>query len=146
MKDINSFRVFTNDETEELKEFEKNTPEYFGYVYFFEYGNLVKIGYTKKPYQRIATLKKQCEGYADKKIGRVAFTPMCTNYAKIEKDLHELFRDKRKERTELFDIDFYDAVTKAMESELSYLDETKDIEEGQERVFAFFKNFLGWEK
>lgn len=138
----NTFRAFTHEDMKELKEIESKTPHLFGYVYFLEYGNLLKIGCTKTPYKRIRTLKRQGEGYADKKIGRVALTPMCTNYVKIEKDLHKLFKDNRKEETELFNIDFRDAVTKAMGANLNFLDESEEIKKHQEAAFQFVKEFI----
>ena len=138
----NSFRAFSIDEIEDLKRIEKNTPHLFGYVYFLEYGNLLKIGYTKTPYKRIMTLKKQGEGYSDKTIGRVALTPMCTNYVKVEKNIHELFKDVRRDKTELFDISFYDAVMGAMNANLDYLDESKEIEKRSEAVLNFVNSFI----
>ena len=138
----NSFRIFELDEIEELKTIEKTTPDLFGYVYFLEYGNFIKIGCTKKPCNRISTLKAQGEKYGDKKIGRVAITPMCTNFAKIEKIIHELFKDKRKDQTELFDMDFYEAVTRTMGSNLDYLDESEAILAHKEAAFSFLKNFI----
>ena len=138
----NHFRIFGIDEIEELKKIEKTTPDLFGYVYFLEYGNFIKIGCTKNPYKRISTLKAQGEKYGDKKIGRVAITPMCTNYTKIEKIIHELFKDKRKDQTELFDMDFYEAVTGTMGSNLDYLDESEAILAHQEAALSFLKGFI----
>ena len=141
----NLFRAFSIDEIEDLKRIEKNTPYLFGYVYFLEYGNLLKIGYTKNPYTRIMTLKKQGEGYSDKAIGRVALTPMCTNYVKVEKTIHELFKDVRRDKTELFDISFYDAVMGTMNANLDYLDESKEIERRSDATFNFVKSFISGE-
>ena len=67
---------------------------------------------------------------------------MCTNYAKIEKIIHELFKDKRKDQTELFDMDFYEAVTVTMGSNLDYLDESKAILAHQEAALSFLKGFI----
>ena len=140
--ELNCFKVFCPEDMDELKAIENNTPNHFGYVYFIEYGDLIKIGYSKAPYKRLITLKRQGEGYSDKKIGRIALTPMCTNYVKIEMELHELFKDKRKDNTELFEISFYDAVTQTMGFNLSYLDESKEIEKHMEESFQFLKAFV----
>lgn len=78
--------------------------EYYGYFYIIEFGNYIKIGCTRKPYERIRSLKSQLENYSDGKLGRIIFSNECVNYTENEYLLHTHFKEFRKFNTELFDL------------------------------------------
>lgn len=85
---------------------------YAGIVYLLEWGNLgVKIGQSRRPAQRI----KEWEHYARYggfKFGRIAITPIHTNYITNEGILHVYFDKYRVSGTELFAIPFDDVLAK----------------------------------
>lgn len=78
--------------------------EYYGYFYIIEFGKYIKIGCTRKPYERIKSLKNQLENYSDGKLGRIIFSNECVNYTENEYILHTHFKEFRKLNTELFDL------------------------------------------
>lgn len=72
-----------------------------GYVYVIEYGDRVKIGYTKNPRERLAALKRMA-AYNNTPLGRSVWSPLCSNYKEIEKHLHSVYETSRVDGTELF--------------------------------------------
>ena len=139
---INEFRIFTPEEFEELKKIEKQTEDHFGYVYFAEYGKYIKIGRTKKIYNRMFALRSQAKNYSECGFGRIAISPKCTNYKKLEKLFHKHFKKYRKEGTELFDISFYDAIYEILGTNFPFLDESKIIEEKEIKMSESLKNYV----
>lgn len=100
-----NFKIYTRQDYGRIKE-ECYPIEYAGYVYVIEYGDYIKIGQSRNPYNRITQLRMQAENYGTCKLGRVAVSIPCSNYENIEKLLHEFWSEFRKESTELFDIPF----------------------------------------
>ena len=91
-----------------MKENKRNVTAYsLGYVYAVEFGNVVKIGFTTDFEKRIKSLKLTLRYRNEKdKIGKT----YCSNemhYARrAEAFLHERFKNRRIEGTELFRITF----------------------------------------
>lgn len=139
---MNNLKIFENEEFGEIKAIQNQTPDYFGYVYILEYGDLLKIGQSIQPYERIQALKRQCTKYADKKIGRVALSPKCTNYSKLEKQFHQIFAKYRKEGTELFDLPFEDAISQIKGQNIEYRDDSKEMDRKAASFFGSMKNFV----
>ena len=101
---MNELQIFDNEDFAKIKEIENNNKDkYTGFFYVLEYGDFVKIGSTKNPYQRLMALKRNAVNYGNLKIGRFAISIPHTNYVENEKHLHEYFKDKRKRGSELFD-------------------------------------------
>lgn len=99
--------------------------EYQGFVYAIEYGEYVKIGITQIPAMRLAQLKRQAEFYGDMTTGRFALSAPCTNFAELEKSLHERFSYCRKGNSELFKATFDDVVSRM--SECDFRDESHTL-------------------
>lgn len=135
---MNELQVFESDEFERIKDLKANDA-WHGFVYFFEYGNYIKIGSTKNPYERIASLKNQAR-YHDFSTGRVAITVSHINYVENEKKLHEAFKKFRKNHLELFFLDF-DKAIKEYQNYISFEFE-KDIDNKDEEFLNYLKNNL----
>lgn len=94
-----------------MEEKKRNVKAYsLGCVYAVEFGNVVKIGFTTDFEKRIKSLKRTFRYRNEKrKIGKT----YCSNemyYARrAEAFLHERFKDRRIEGTELFSITFEEA-------------------------------------
>lgn len=94
-----------------MEEKKRNVTAYsLGCVYAVEFGNVVKIGFTTNFEKRIKSLKLTLRYRNEKeKIGKT----YCSNemhYAiRAEAFLHEMFKDRRIEGTELFRITFEEA-------------------------------------
>lgn len=106
---MNKLKIWNNfTELKECGKFE--IKEFFGYVYFVEYGKFLKIGSTRNPIERLRTLSSNARLYHDVVLGKIYITPMHTNFEKNEIILHNFFRDERKDNSELFDITIDEAV------------------------------------
>lgn len=106
---MNKLKIWNNfTELKECGKFE--IKEFFGYVYFVEYGKFLKIGSTQNPIERLRTLSSNARLYHDVVLGKIYITPMHTNFEKNEIILHNFFRDERKDNSELFDITIDEAV------------------------------------
>ena len=121
----NNLQIFSSDNLEPIRDFEKSIGDYLGVIYFFEYGNKVKIGRTIRPYQRIKALKRDAERYHETKTGRVAFTQLHTNFVETEKIFHKYFDDMRVVNTELFDISFDCLLQELANIDVDYKDESE---------------------
>lgn len=113
--------------------------EYMGFVYAVEYGDQLKIGCTTKLKERIVTLKSQAEKYANKRIGKVAYTPLHTNYCENEKLLHHHFQNYRHGKSELFNMTFGEFIKK--KPELTFLTDTSKLEEESAQFSEAMKRF-----
>ena len=138
--------VYSKEEWSKFKS--SKFSDWFGVFYLIEYGAHVKIGYTTNLYQRMMAFKREATNYNDRPIGRVAISLLHTNYRETEKFLHTYFKSKRRENTELFDIDF-DVVVKEINEGIPGLvlkDESKKKEQRSKAVFEFFKQGVhtGW--
>lgn len=139
---MNEIQIFKNKDFSLLKPIEKDTPEYFGYVYILEYGDFLKIGKSKNIYQRISALSHQGAKYSDLVIGDVAILPKCTNYGDIEKEVHRLLHSYAKEDTELFKIGFRDAIAIIQNSNLNFKDESEYLNKRSDIFLNGMKNFF----
>lgn len=135
-------QIFSNKEFGEIKEIEKrNKDKYTGFFYILEYGKFVKIGSTKNPYQRLMALKRNAVNYGEWEIGKIAISIPHTNYAENEKKLHEHFKSKRKQGSELFDCMFED-VLNSVKTVVTYKDDSEEMELKAEALFQGLKNFV----
>lgn len=135
-------QIFSNSEFSKLRKIEKeNTSNYTGFFYILEYGDLVKIGCTRKPYQRVMALKRNAENYGDLKLGKIALSIPHTNFADNEKKLHKKFSTYRKSGSELFDLGFQEIVSNVPDV-VEYKDETIQIEKSSDNFFNMMKNFV----
>lgn len=141
MRKMNELTIFEKEEYSKLKIFDKNRKDYIGFFYIMEYGDMVKIGSTIKPYQRFQQLKRQAVNYSDMSIGRIAISQGHTNYRKNESELHKLFSKERKENSELFDISFNEVIDAVKRVGIVYEDKSKELEE---KSMAFFEGMKGF--
>lgn len=140
----NQIKVFENVDFGKIKEIE-STPKssYIGYFYLFECGDYTKIGRTKKPYQRLLTLRRTMEGYGDVKTGRFALSIGHTNYGENERLLHDFFSEYRKNQTELFKIPF-DTTLRKLPVNLIFKDDSAALERDLDKRFEVLKQLLGF--
>ena len=75
-----------------------------GFVYALEFGEKIKIGRTKNLAKRMKTLQLNANNCSVISPGKVAFSPSHSNYTKNEAILHSFFKDKRRGKSELFDL------------------------------------------
>lgn len=139
---MNELQIFDNAEFGEVRTIEKeNKDKYTRFFYILEWDNLVKIGSTKKPYQRVMSLKRSAETYGKSKLGRVAFSKPHTNYESNERLLHKRFSDFRKKGSELFSISFDEVITN-IPKDIVYLDESEKIDKKAEDFVNGMKSFI----
>ena len=139
---MNELQIFNNEEFESIRIVEKgNKDKYTGFFYILEWNNMVKIGSTKNPYQRLLALKRTAENYGSDKLGRIALSVHHTNYRDNERILHKFFSNCRKPDTELFNMEFEDVISK-IPANLEYADDSEKINERAEAIFAGLKNFV----
>lgn len=112
---------------EELNNRDFEEKSHFGYVYAVELNHGVKIGKTTKPHQRMYQLQNVFETYGERKILRIAISPLHSNYSQNETSLLERFGYIRRGESEMTDAPF-DFVAGAMESLVysDYYDYKKD--------------------
>ncbi|MCW6653642.1 phage antirepressor KilAC domain-containing protein [Aerococcaceae bacterium NML210727] len=135
-------QVFKHEQFGEIKKMYPDKKDYFGYIYVLEYGNSLKIGSTNNPYARIARLKSNAEKYGKQLIGRVALSTPHTNFRDVEKRLHQIFADFRKEGTELFNLDLEDVLSNDKVFDIKLEDNSEKLIERAEVVTEGFKSFL----
>lgn len=143
---MSELQIFNNAEFGRVKELERsNGNVYIGFYYFLEWGDLVKIGCSKKPYKRLMALKRMAENYGGLCIGRIGISQGHTNFAENEKILHKHFADYRHNDTELFSISFVDAVN-SIPRDIVLKDETKEKEMKADNFLGGMKSFVlgGW--
>ena len=87
-----------------LNEFPLSEAKNQGFVYALEFGEKIKIGRTKNLAKRMKTLQLNANNCSVVSPGRVAFSPSHSNYTKNEAILHSFFKDKRRGKSELFDL------------------------------------------
>lgn len=115
---MDNIKIFDNPLCEDVLSLERSLKgTYLGIVYFLEYGKLIKIGCTSRPYQRMRNLVSSAVNYAGLKISRVAIGHTGTNYKQIEKAFHKKLHNHRKVGTELFDISLEDAISISIDIE-----------------------------
>ena len=100
-----------------------------GCVYAVEFGNVVKIGFTTNFEKRIKSLKQTLRYRNEKrKIGKTYCSNEMHYATRAEAFLHERFKDRRIEGTELFRITFEEAekAIKEVEQLKLYSDEDEE--------------------
>lgn len=139
---MNELKVFEKTDVEKLKEIEKiNKNSYMGFFYLLEWDNIVKIGYSQKPHQRLMSLKRTAGNYNGVNIGRMALSKGHTNYRDNENLLHKHFLKHRINGTELFSLTFEEALSK-IPDDIIFKDETNKREAKAEILFDGMKNFI----
>ena len=138
---MNKLQIFKNEEFGEIRNIRiVDDNPYLGFFYALEYGDFVKIGSTKNPYERLRALRKNAE-YNSLSIGRIAISPAHTNYRENEKELHKLFGNSRNGNTELFKISLDDFISRYSDS-IKYKDESEELEKESETFFNELRNFV----
>lgn len=126
---MGSFEIFDREEIDKIKELEKQLQRHCGIVYAIEYGEKVKIGSTTRPYERIRTVARDIEGYANTKIGRVLVSSLHTNYRENEYFLHGKFSSFRIRNTESFNIKLEDVMDVFNKEQLDFKNESRKIDD-----------------
>lgn len=139
---MNGLQIFDNEEFGQIRTVEENRKEFMGFFYVIEYGDLLKIGSTKNPYQRLSQIKRQALKYADIKTGNIAISKQHTNYRDNESKIHKLLSDYRKEGTELFNISFEMAVNVIENSDIEYENKSDEIDKRSTDFLNGMKKFL----
>lgn len=106
-EEMNKLQIFRNTDFGELPK--KEVDNFSGRVYIAEYGDFIKIGSTKNAKERISALARQAR-YDGICINRIALTIPHTNYVKNEKKMHIKLNEYRVGNTELFNVDFENAI------------------------------------
>jgi hypothetical protein len=86
-----------------------------GYVYVFESGELVKIGKSHDPAERI----KQVKGVSGRRVERKYISPLCSNYDAIEMELKTTFA-KYRHLGEWFEVPFEEIEKEATKKHFEY--------------------------
>lgn len=139
---MNELQIFVSKEFGQIRTVEENRKEFMGFFYVIEYGDLLKIGSTKNPYQRLSQIKRQALKYADIKTGNIAISKQHTNYRDNESKIHKLLSDYRKEGTELFNISFEMAVNVIENSDIEYENKSDEIDKRATDFLNGMKKFL----
>lgn len=134
---MNEVKIFDSIWTANLPRSEQNP--WLGRVYAVEFGGQLKIGSSKKLYQRVMALKRTA-AYAGEQLGRICFTNSCTNYRECEKLMHSIFSKHCVKGTELFGIPITSFAAAAEQLEL--LDESKRLCEESMGRAEFLKTVL----
>lgn len=100
---------------EELFERDFEVKPNFGYVYAIELEHGIKIGRTHGIKRRLSNLRNVFERYGDRKMLRVAVSPLHSNYIQNETSLFSTLRTARRGNTEMFSASF-DVVVLAMQN------------------------------
>ena len=121
-----------------MEEKKRNVTAYsLGCVYAVEFGNMVKIGFTTNFEKRIKSLKQTFRYKNEKrKIGKTYCSNEMHYATRAEAFLHEMFKDRRIEHTELFRITFEEAekAIKEVEQLKLYSDEDWERHLEAERI------------
>lgn len=115
-----------------------------GFCYVIEFGSNVKIGWSFDPVSRVKSLK-QLAKYALVELGRIVITRQHLNCCENEKKLHEFYATHRINGTELFRIDFDEAIRTfpTLDYNLSFEEEERRIVARSDTMIQSCKNL--WE-
>lgn len=130
---------FVGQDPTSIKECLPTGSEFCGYLYAIEYGQYLKIGRTRTPYQRIKSIASQAKNYAEVMVGRFAVSKPHTNFVENERLLHEHFRYARR-NGELFEVTLDDFLNNL--PPMRFLDETEKLRKRNEATIEFLKSFL----
>ena len=125
-----------------LKRLEKNYCPYVGFVYILETrrGEQVKIGSTSQPHTRLTTLISQATRYGCECPGFSISKPHY-NYKENEWLMHKYFKEYRVKRTEVFNIDVFEATSifqsRITTEPINYIKVFEKEEKDRELAFAF---------
>lgn len=129
-----------------MEENKRNVTAYnLGYVYAVEFGNVVKIGFTTDFEKRIKSLKQTLRYRNEKeKIGKTYCSNEMHYATRAEAFLHERFKNRRIEGTELFRITFEEAekAIKKVERLKLYSDDNLERHLETERKFEKWWNSI----
>lgn len=138
---MNELQIFNNfTELKEHGTFELK--HYFGYVYFLEYGEYIKIGCTKNPVKRLGRLYSNAKSYHDLVLGRIFVTTAHTNYTENEAILHKYFDKERKKNSELFNLTLEEVIEAVFKIPLVFLDESEEKEKREIEFFEMVKKYM----
>ena len=124
--------IFKNSDFGELPK--KEADNFSGRVYIAEYGYFIKIGSIKNAKERILALTRQAR-YNGICINRIALTIPHTNYVKNEKKMHIELNEYRVGNTELFNVDFENAIM--ITKDLDFEQNSVELENEANERFKF---------
>lgn len=143
---MNELKIFENPDCDELLQVERSLAgTYLGIVYALEFGDMLKIGHSIKPYCRMKQMKKTAE-YSGVRTGRMCISVAHTNHLQIEAELHAYFAPARKEGTELFNLHLDDFCSAIRPGKFEFLDESERIEARGAAFIEFAKEFVSGKK
>ena len=112
MKELESgLKIYNVRELEKIKGLKPINND-FGFIYVLRYTDeninkeIIKIGVSKNPYNRISSLIRAIDNYSFAHIEDFALTSPHRNYYENESILHKHYGEYRKDRSELFTINF----------------------------------------
>lgn len=127
--------------------------DFFGRVYVIEFeNNLIKIGCTSDLKRRMKNLSIYIVAYGGNRIKKIAYTEPHVDYDENEKELHKIFKHRRKGDLELFDVSFEDILKISLIGNVSSLQKEKDRHQycedlkkfivGENRIDVFLKKLI----
>lgn len=125
MKKFDNWTLYEKTEYTLLKELDFNGCSKKGYVYILEYGDKLKIGTTKEPWQRLKSLKFMGNNYSNVCTGAILVSKAHYNRFENEKILHGIFSDSRYGDGELFSENFDKAIEKILKIDLEFVLDNK---------------------
>lgn len=129
----------SNHDLEPLKQILPKGNYNLGVIYAISWGDRkVKIGKTRRPYDRISSLISYATSYADVEVTRIIVSDTHTNYSDNEKALHKQFADQRVSG-EIFSINI-DVVKSAIEH-LEYHDDSEKLKAVTDKFKDILINF-----
>ena len=138
---MSNIQVFNSQQFGAVRTAENSVKDtYMGYIYACEYGDMVKIGSSQRPYQLLCSMIRGAEKYGKTKIGRFALSEPHTNIRENKKIIHQRFMPLRKDGTDLFDISMDDAINAIRD--LTLKDETAQIQHSNKIFMDGMKNFV----
>lgn len=140
---VNELQIFSWNEISKIKEIEASLKDtYLGVFYALEWGDLLKIGQSARPYKRMMMHKTNAEKYGKVCLGRICISPAHTNHIENEKKLHSYFAEKRIPETELFRISFDEFILLLRDVDVAYKDESEKIRASSEAFCSGMQKLL----
>lgn len=106
----------------------------FGYVYFFTMVDKVKIGQTTNPRKRYEALYRTAHSFGIK-TGIMLVSLPCSNYMKLERDLHDFFHEERVAGTELFRLSLFKVIRELSRVSFEPMDFKQEIYQQNDDLF-----------
>lgn len=121
MEEFKDWTLYNKDEYLSLSDLDFKNYSKKGYVYILECGDKIKIGTTKEPAKRIASIKSMGENYANFSTGLVLVSKAHYNRVENEKLLHTIFSDNRIGKGEMFSLTLNEAIEKILKTDMNFV-------------------------